>query len=110
MRWAHSRGPEVVVVTQGERGGAFFDGTTITRVPAAPTRVVDTLGAGDAFIGGVLHGLLAGAHPHVFLARAAALAARVCQSWGGFGHGVPLALQSESAASPAGVPCTSQLA
>lgn len=49
-----------VVVTDGP-GGAILarDGSTV-QVPAWPTRIVDRLGAGDAFAAGLLDGLLDG--------------------------------------------------
>ncbi|HKU11898.1 MAG TPA: ribokinase [Sinomonas sp.] len=40
------------IVTLGERGSVTADGALVTEVPAAPVaRVVDTTGAGDAFVG-----------------------------------------------------------
>ncbi|MFI2651694.1 ribokinase [Micromonospora fulviviridis] len=44
-------GPRVVVVTAGERGAAFADSRGSRRVPAPTVPVVDTTGAGDAFLG-----------------------------------------------------------
>ncbi|EGV19301.1 PfkB family carbohydrate kinase [Thiocapsa marina] len=48
------------VVARGAEGAAFLErGGHVQRVPAyVPTRVVDTLGAGDVFNAGVIHGLL----------------------------------------------------
>ena len=53
-------GPELVVVTLGGEGGVAFlsrSGEQLT-VPVHPTRVVDTVGAGDSFMAGLLSGLL----------------------------------------------------
>ena len=50
----HSAGPEIIVVTRGERGSMAFDGTTFHDQAALPCRVVDTMGAGDSFIAGFL--------------------------------------------------------
>jgi fructokinase len=54
-RWLQiSGGPRLVVVTFGADGAAAcIDGHVIRR-PAPPTAVVDTVGAGDAFSGGLL--------------------------------------------------------
>ncbi len=43
--------PEVVVVTQGKRGGIHYDGKEITAYPIYPARVVDSNGSGDVFHG-----------------------------------------------------------
>jgi sugar/nucleoside kinase (ribokinase family)/D-arabinose 5-phosphate isomerase GutQ len=54
-------GNEAVIVTDGEAGCAIATAKEALRVPAyAVARVVDTTGAGDAFLGGVLAGLAAG--------------------------------------------------
>ncbi|NBM14499.1 carbohydrate kinase [Streptomyces sp. GC420] len=53
----HSMGARLVVVTLGGRGAlASLDGERVT-VPAPPTEVVDTVGAGDSFTAGLLHRL-----------------------------------------------------
>jgi sugar/nucleoside kinase (ribokinase family) len=49
-----------VVVTDGPRGAVAYRAEGTCRVPARPARQVDATGAGDAFIAGVLHGLLEG--------------------------------------------------
>ena len=52
---------ELVVLTRGEKGAkAFTDGATI-EVPAPPTDVVDTVGAGDSFMAAMLAMLTTGA-------------------------------------------------
>jgi ribokinase len=44
-------GPRSVVITLGPAGALVADGETITHVPAPEVEVVDTTGAGDAFVG-----------------------------------------------------------
>ncbi|WP_329214209.1 carbohydrate kinase [Streptomyces sp. NBC_00683] len=57
-RWLRS-GPAVVLVTRGAEGAsAFLPGAT-SSVAAVPVPVVDTVGAGDAFMSGTLHALAA---------------------------------------------------
>ena len=52
--WAR-RGPELVVVTHGARGAtALTAGAEPLRCEAEPVDVVDTIGAGDAFMAGLL--------------------------------------------------------
>ena len=52
--------PEVVVVTQGKRGGIRYDGKTLTSYPIYPAEVVDSNGSGDVFHGAFAAGLLKG--------------------------------------------------
>ncbi|QUR68793.1 carbohydrate kinase family protein [Mycobacterium spongiae] len=47
-------GPAVVVLTMGDRGSLALCAAGQTRVEAKPTRVVDTVGAGDAFLVGFM--------------------------------------------------------
>ena len=51
-------GPSVVVVTRGGDGAQAYAGTDLEVVVAAPrTTVVDTVGAGDSFMAGIIDGL-----------------------------------------------------
>lgn len=43
--------PEVVVITQGKKGGIIYDGKDITAYPIYPAVVVDSNGSGDVFHG-----------------------------------------------------------
>jgi fructokinase len=47
-------GPAVALLTQGGEGAVVVTATDAVRVPAPAVRVVDTIGAGDAFGGGFL--------------------------------------------------------
>jgi ribokinase len=73
---AHAR---EVVVTLGAAGALWTDGAAVERVAAAPTEVVDTTGAGDAFTAGLLAARTAGADRRAALEAGAALAARAVQ-------------------------------
>lgn len=54
-------GVQVVAVKCGKKGALLSAGEEVVKVPAhTPSTVVDTTGAGDAFNGGFLHGLLNG--------------------------------------------------
>ncbi|MEV1333180.1 ribokinase [Micromonospora costi] len=44
-------GPRIVVVTAGAHGAAYADSRSSGRVPAPTVPVIDTTGAGDAFLG-----------------------------------------------------------
>ena len=52
--------PEVVVVTQGKRGGILFDGENVAEYPIYPAEVVDSNGSGDVFHGAFAAGLTKG--------------------------------------------------
>lgn len=54
-------GPRLAIVTRGAAGCVYRSGNREGTVPGFATRVVDTTGAGDAFVAGLLAGLLASA-------------------------------------------------
>jgi fructokinase len=56
-RWVEQYGLGLGVITLGPGGGAAVEpGGNITRAPGFPTKVVDTVGAGDTFMAGFLDG------------------------------------------------------
>ena len=58
-----ARGPALVVVTRGSHDTLAVTASGVTAVPARRVEVVDTIGAGDAFMSGLIGGLLrAGLH------------------------------------------------
>jgi fructokinase len=50
-------GPSIVAVTLGERGAFAVCAAGLVRVPARPVDVVDTVGAGDSFMTGLIDAL-----------------------------------------------------
>ena len=69
-------GPEIVAVTMGSEGALVASGNTMDHVPAFNVNVVDSTGAGDAFMGGLSFGLLQGwdlPHAGLFANACAAL-------------------------------------
>jgi fructokinase len=52
-----AHGPRLVVVTLGPDGCYYDAGSACGSVRSVPVKVVDTLGSGDAFVGGLLVGL-----------------------------------------------------
>lgn len=52
--------PEIVVVTQGKRGGILYDGKTVKAYPVYPASVVDSNGSGDVFHGAFAAAILKG--------------------------------------------------
>ncbi len=57
-RFLVSLGTEVAIVTLGEHGLAYADGSGSGHIPAIRSQVVDATGAGDALTAGVIFGLL----------------------------------------------------
>lgn len=90
LRWACGGGASSALATRGAQGAIYFDGSTFTTQPAQRATVRDTLGAGDAFVAAVLHGILTGQPAAQFLARAASVSASVCENLGAFGHSTAL--------------------
>lgn len=78
--------PNKLIVTEGSRGGRFYDGELIVTIPAIETTVVDTTGAGDTFNGALAVALTEG-QPLVeairFANRAAGLSIRALGAQGG---------------------------
>lgn len=70
-----SSGAGSVLVTLGKDGACLYGGATALCEPAAPTRVVDTAGAGDTFCAMFVAETLAGAQPKDALRIAASLCA-----------------------------------
>ena len=85
----HSMGAPAVCVTQGERGAVFSTGTRTIRQGIAHAKLVDTMGAGDAFIAGFLATRINGASAEDALQHAATRAATACGWNGAFGHPHP---------------------
>jgi fructoselysine 6-kinase len=77
------RGPRLVVVTQGLRGSVAFDGDFYFQ-PAYPVKVVDTLGAGDAFIGTFLANWLNKEGIPKSMKAATQVASQTCSHFGGW--------------------------
>jgi fructoselysine 6-kinase len=84
----HRAGPRLVLATRGASDAMLSDGRRTWRQPSRPTHIVDTLGAGDAFIARVLVGVVREEPFDVSLAHAAEIAATTCSSYGAFGHGI----------------------
>jgi fructoselysine 6-kinase len=77
-RW----GADVVVVTRGRGGSLALCNGEFYSQPAYPVQVVDSLGAGDAFIGTFLAGWLVGLSAKDCLERASGAAAFTCTYYG----------------------------
>ena len=51
---------EIAALTRGEHGSVIFRGDERVEIPAEPTTVIDTTGAGDAYAAGFMTALVAG--------------------------------------------------
>jgi fructokinase len=58
--WSHKFGWDAVAVTQGAKGCAIRIGADYAEAPGYAVTVADTVGSGDAFAAGFLHGLSQG--------------------------------------------------
>lgn len=83
-------GPRTVAVTQGSHGATLLVENQILRAPAGHGPVVDTLGAGDAFIARLLVGIVRGERPEDVLPAATSYATGTCATHGAFGYQTPL--------------------
>lgn len=84
----HDAGPDVVIATRGGSDALVSEHGRLWRRAAEPTRLLDTLGAGDAFIARVLVGIIRQESYADSMAAAAQVAAQTCTSYGAFGHGI----------------------
>ena len=88
-------GAEILVITHGERGCQVWTGEGHFQAPGFAVQAVDTTGAGDAFHGGFIHGMLQGWNLRRVAAFANAVAALNCQTLGGR-RGLPSLRQVET--------------
>jgi fructokinase len=73
----------LVACTRGANGSAIWDGTTWCEVPGTPTKVVDTIGAGDSFTAAITLGMLANWELNRLGNAANQIATYVCSCAGG---------------------------
>ncbi|MBQ7032455.1 MAG: hypothetical protein IJN25_02160 [Clostridia bacterium] len=52
--------PDIVVITQGKKGGILYDGKDVVAYPAFPVTAMDTNGSGDVFHGAFAYAITAG--------------------------------------------------
>ncbi len=79
-------GCELVLVTKGKDGAILYYKDKVYEQGIVETEVVDTLGAGDAFIASVLIGLISEENIEKTLQNAALNASKTCGYFGGFGY------------------------
>jgi fructoselysine 6-kinase len=82
-------GPTTVAVTLGARGALVLR-ETLTYRPAPRGTIVDTLGAGDAFIARLLVGIAQDEPIEQLVGAATNYATAACASYGAFGYATPL--------------------
>ena len=67
-----------VIMKQGSEGAIALCGDQLFHQAAVPVEVIDTVGAGDAFVAGYLSSLLDGESPELRLKRAVLCGASAC--------------------------------
>ena len=88
-------GARLALITKGREGAFLYDGQQVYHQEIVPVDVVDTLGAGDAFITMfILNYLISDDIPYS-LKMAAAAASVACTYHGAFGHGTPIRHEEE---------------
>ncbi len=75
-------GLDLVVMTRGAHGALLVSAADTVDQPGIPTKIVDTVGAGDAFTAALVLGLLRGEPWGVMLRKACETAAAVCAQSG----------------------------
>jgi fructokinase len=75
-------GLHLVVMTRGAEGALFVSPDGVIDQPGIPTKVVDTVGAGDSFTAAFVLGILRGDAPEVILQKACEIASAVCSQSG----------------------------
>jgi fructoselysine 6-kinase len=93
-------GPLTVAVTLGAEGAVISHDGETHWAAAGSSEIVDTLGAGDAFIARLLRGLTRSEPIGELLRAATQYATETCASFGAFGHATPLPDLSHSPSSP----------
>jgi fructokinase len=69
-----------ISLTSGDKGSQLFTKHDLYRSPPADVnRIVDSVGAGDAYAAMLAAGLLNGWHPKVIVQRASTFASRICE-------------------------------
>ncbi len=87
IKEVHRLGVKVVGVTRGADYAVFSESGRIFEQSPLPTRVVDTMGAGDSFIAGFLTSYHDQRDMRIALHQAAQSAASTCTYFGAFGYG-----------------------
>ena len=87
---AVGKGAKKALVTRGAKGAIAFDGENFCEQGVMKGDIVDTMGAGDAFIASFLYGAFTGEHMADAMRNAAAYATKNCAHMGTFGYGAPM--------------------
>ena len=77
-------GARLVAITEGAQGSVVTDGKQTLRTPAKPVDALDTTGAGDAFLGGLIAGIYHGLSLQDTASLANACGAVCCRISGAF--------------------------
>ncbi|AMS40094.1 MULTISPECIES: fructoselysine 6-kinase [Aminobacter] len=104
LRETVAHGCDLAVATLGPEGAVAYNGQDFVSVAPKPTQVVDTLGAGDAFITATLLSLVAGGWARgrrlsagmilAAMERGSEFAAEICRIEGAFGHAAPMPVET----------------
>lgn len=82
LKAIHQKTDNVVIVTLGDKGAIYFDGTAFETIAGKSAAVVDTIGAGDSHIGAVIAGYSQGMSWHDAIQRANMVSACIVETRG----------------------------
>jgi fructoselysine 6-kinase len=77
-----ARGPKIAVATFGNEGSLVWDGTVFIHCGIMPSNLVNTIGAGDSYIAGFMHGILSGMDIADCMMQGASVAAETVSVFG----------------------------
>ncbi|OXS74223.1 PfkB family carbohydrate kinase [Domibacillus enclensis] len=88
MKNVHELGVKIVGVTRGEKPAMFSEFGKVYEQDPLEAKVIDTMGAGDSFIGTFLTAYCSDKNIKIALNKAAKAAATTCECNGAFGYGI----------------------
>lgn len=71
-------GLKIVAVTKGSKGSALYTDDGLYEIEAPDTKIVDTVGAGDAYCAALAAGVLSGWDPEKMVSKANIFSAHIC--------------------------------
>ncbi len=87
ITFVHKLGPRYIVITRGKKGVLAFLKNELYSYPSRKVEIIDTLGAGDAFIAVFLSSFMRNLSPLSILEKSTESAVKCCERYGAVGWG-----------------------